>query len=129
MAYATSDDLKTRFGTSEITATPEDAGAVAVALDDASELIDTYIGERYTLPLTVVPGFLVRITCDIARYYLYDDQATDRVKEAYDNAIKFLDEVKSGDVSLGDIPASETTSGPEHYDGVLQFTDNDMIGY
>ena len=71
------------------------------ALADARNTIDSYIAGRYTLPLSTVPQVLTRIACELARYYLYDDQITDTVKQRYDANIKFLVGVASGDVKLG----------------------------
>ena len=48
-----------------------------------------------------MPQVLTRIACELARYYLYDDQFTETVKQRYDANIKFLIGVASGDVKLG----------------------------
>lgn len=74
---------------------------VGRALTDARNTIDSYIAGRYTLPLSPVPQVLTRIACELARYYLYDDQLTEPVKQRYDANIKFLVGVASGDVKLG----------------------------
>ena len=77
--------------------TPEERAAIARAMEkvdralaDARNTIDSYIAGRYTLPLSTVPQVLTRIACELARYYLYDDQITDTVKQRYDANIKFL---------------------------------------
>ena len=85
------------------------------ALKDAADTIDSYISSRYTLPLSPVPSVLERIACELARYFLYDDQVTDVIKKRYDDAIKLLTNVQKGDVKLGvdgetgDEPASGGT--------------------
>ena len=81
------------------------------ALADARNTIDSYIAGRYTLPLSTVPQVLTRIACELARYYLYDDQITDTVKQRYDANIKFLVGVASGDVKLG-VDAESGSSWP-----------------
>ncbi|MFY2646294.1 phage protein Gp36 family protein, partial [Achromobacter insuavis] len=59
--------------------TPEERAAIARAMEkvdralaDARNTIDSYIAGRYTLPLSSVPQVLIRIACELARYYLYD---------------------------------------------------------
>ena len=98
--------------------TPEERAAIARAMEkvdralaDARNTIDSYIAGRYTLPLSTVPQVLTRIACELARYYLYDDQITDTVKQRYDANIKFLVGVASGDVKLG-VDAESGSSRP-----------------
>lgn len=88
--------------------TPDQAAAAAVALNivqralnDARDTIDSYISGRYTLPLSPVPPVLQRVACDLARYYLYDDQVTDPVKARHDACVKILSDVSTGKVQLG----------------------------
>ena len=64
-----------------------------------------------------MPTVLVRLACDIARYHLYDDRATEQVAKRYNDAIKFLALVSKGDVQLG-VSADEgapaaSAGGPE----------------
>jgi phage gp36-like protein len=42
------------------------------------------------------------MTADVARYFLHEDHAPERVKAAYDEARKFAEAVARGDASLGD---------------------------
>ncbi|HHO59909.1 MAG TPA: DUF1320 domain-containing protein, partial [Thiotrichales bacterium] len=60
------------------------------ALEDADGEINGYLGSRFTTPVSPVPTTLLRIACDMARYYLYDDNATDQVTKRYNDSIKFL---------------------------------------
>jgi phage gp36-like protein len=76
------------------------------ALQDADDTINGYISARYTLPLEPVPAVLARVACELARYYLYDDQATGTVKDRYEANVKWLSEVSRGTVSLGADAAS-----------------------
>lgn len=95
MIYATRQDMTQRYGERElIDLTDRDdtqqIGMVVLnrALEDAVATVDGYVGKVYRLPLlgcakpaTVVggaatyvsPPLLTRITCDLARYYLYTD--------------------------------------------------------
>ena len=106
--YAAHADMTTRFGEEEIillTDVDSQAGVVDSvmldqALSDASAEIDGYIGGRYPLPLADAPPVLVRVCCDIARYFLHDEHAPERVAKRYDDAIKFLKSLGKGEISL-----------------------------
>jgi phage gp36-like protein len=71
------------------------------ALDDARDTVDSYISARYTLPISPVPAILQRTACDLARFYLYDDTATEQVKDRHTAAMKLLDDVRAGRAQLG----------------------------
>tara|TARA_R110001583_G_scaffold63498_2_gene185820 strand:- start:1417 stop:1821 length:405 start_codon:yes stop_codon:yes gene_type:complete len=108
MPYITLEDLTARFSVHEILALADDGtgeiddAEVARAIEDASGEIDSYVaGGGYTVPLAPVPKIVQSYACDIARYRLYDDAATEQVTKRYDDAIKFLRAVAKGDVKLG----------------------------
>lgn len=95
--YATEADLKTRFGAQvieELKLGREDGAdpvdVVQVALQDAEEEINGYIGSRYSLPLASVPSNLKRIVCDIARYRLYTEEPLEHITKLYEEAVNFL---------------------------------------
>ncbi|SDI53746.1 gp436 family protein [Propionivibrio dicarboxylicus] len=118
MAYATQADMETRFGEEELaqltdreSATTIDAGVVARALNDAKAEIDGYLSARYALPLTTVPDILVRINCDIARYFLFDDRVTEAVRNRYLDAVKLMRSIASGDVTMAGASALAQTTG------------------
>lgn len=71
------------------------------ALQDADDTINGYISARYPLPLAPVPAVLQRVACELARFYLYDDQVIDLIKDRHAANIKWLGEVSKGTVSLG----------------------------
>jgi phage gp36-like protein len=116
MSYATLPDMIGRFGEEELirlTDRDRTAGAVVEdvldrALADADGEINGYLAVRYALPLPSVPVMLVQIACDIARYYLYDDQATEQVRQRYEDAISRLKGIVKGLVNLA-LPAPEST--------------------
>jgi phage gp36-like protein len=108
MSYATQQDMIDRFEQNEIIQLTDttnsgviDAAVLAKALSDADAQIDGYLVSRYTLPLATVPKSLVRFACDITRYYLYDDAATDEVRRRFEDAVKFLNLVAQGKLSFG----------------------------
>ncbi|TCS70678.1 phage gp36-like protein [Sulfuritortus calidifontis] len=111
MAYATAAELATRYGEDELIQLTDRAGSgvmdtavVQRALDDAEAEIDGYLASRYLLPLPTVPALLARIACDIARYRLWEDRASDEVRARYEDARRLLENLSSGRVSLG-LPA------------------------
>lgn len=88
--------------------TPDEQAAALAALalvertlHDARQTIDAYVGSRYQLPLTQAPEVLERIACQLARYGLYDDRATEQIKALRDDSIKFLEQIASGRIQLG----------------------------
>lgn len=83
---------------------------VSRALDDARSTVDGYLAGRYRLPLSPLPPVLVRIACELARYYLYDDQLTEPVKQRFEANVRFLRDVASGTLQLG--ADSETGATP-----------------
>ncbi|RFS32205.1 DUF1320 domain-containing protein [Acinetobacter sp. SWAC5] len=95
--YATEVDLKTRFGSQVIDdlklgceGGTDPVDVVQVALQDAEEEINGYIGGRYSLPLANVPSNLKRIACDIARYRLYTEAPLEHITKLYEEAVSFL---------------------------------------
>ncbi|CAD7055433.1 hypothetical protein RHAB21_00717 [Pseudorhizobium halotolerans] len=121
MNYATQQDLVDRFGEEELIQLTDrtnipvstiDPVVVDRALSDASELIDGYLKKVAKLPLSAVPGVLVKTSCDIARYYLHGKSADkdSAVTRAYNEAVNWLRDVSRGLVELsidgGDAPAA-----------------------
>lgn len=124
MAYATQSDLvPQRLSATQLLqlttdpgATTPDASVVQAALDKASAVVDSYCGQRYTLPLQS-SILATELTADIAVYRLY--QRRGQVKEgtaqavAYRDAISLLTKISEGEATL-DVPANaqpQTTSG------------------
>lgn len=120
MAYAQKSDLIDRFGERELvqltdrTHTPPstvDDVVVGRALDDAAGLIDGYLGKVYALPLASIPANLIKLSADIARYYLHGKSADkdSAVTRAHGEAIAWLKDVAAGRVQLdagGEVPAT-----------------------
>ena len=52
------------------------------------------------LPLATVPTNLVRLACDIYRYYLYGNQVPEFAQKRYDQAITTLKLVQVGKIDL-----------------------------
>lgn len=71
------------------------------AIADATAEIDSYIGQRYSLPLATVPGVLKRYAGTIARYHLHDDSEHEHVRQRYQDTLKALGRIASGELDLG----------------------------
>jgi phage gp36-like protein len=120
MSYATQADLVTRYGEREILQATDkanppagaiDAATVAGALADADALVDSYLGNRYAVPLATTPARVVDLACVIARYRLHEARATDRMRRDYEDAIAFLRDVAAGRAMLPGV--SEPTVATE----------------
>lgn len=87
----------------------------------AFNLIMSYIGTKYTLPITVEVPVLKDCEADITRYYLYDDNPTPIVVTRYDNWLLWLTDVGKGRVQLYDVDGrvvpktSDASSGSDGF--------------
>ena len=133
MTYCNQQDLVDRYGETKLvqltdkTNRPQttiDATVVARAVTDASSLINSFLGKRYQLPLTVdAPDVLVTYACQIAWFLLHGESAgkDHPVRMAYDDAKRWLERVANGLVIIegaGEVVAPAgggqiKTKGPE----------------
>ncbi len=107
MGYATREAMETRFGVAEILQLADrentgfaDAGVIAAALADADNEIDGYVGVLYALPLDETPPILLRLACDMARFFLYKDRASEQVRQSYEDAVDRLKRIANGTLKL-----------------------------
>lgn len=144
MTYCTQQDLVDRFGQSKLVQltdktnrpqTTVDVVVVARALQDASSLVNSYLGKKYQLPLTISPpDVLVTYACQIAWFLLHGESAgkDHPVRMAYDDAKKWLERVAGGLVIIegaGELIAPAgggqiSTQGPERV-----FTRDRLAGF
>lgn len=108
MSYATQQDLITAFSQRELEQiAPDGSGAISTvaverALDSADALINSYIERAgYTVPLAEVTDVVVSKALEIARFLLHDDRAPQTVRDRYDDAIRWLEQVAAGKAGLG----------------------------
>ena len=112
MAYCTLDDLKKIMPEQDLIQLTDDTvpaasiveANVEKAIADAGELMDGYLRERYSLPLSPVPGLIGTLACDIAVYRLYARRARldppEGVAERYRNTLKLLEKIQDGKITL-----------------------------
>jgi len=70
------------------------------AIKDASTEMDGYLS-RFNYSADNLPTTLEPLACNIARYYLYDDAPTEHISTRYDNAIKYLEKLNKGTLTIG----------------------------
>lgn len=138
MAYAVGSDIEGRVGTVQyLIATDRDGDGIAdpiplaKALNDASDEIDSYVGVRYSLPLTPVPDILVRLCADIAYYRLSCDASvsTDEKRKRYEDAISYLKAIASDKATLGvSDPNARVDEIAEYTESTREFT-RSKLGY
>lgn len=105
--YATPADLRERVPERELiertdpTGVAVDDAVLARVLGQAAEIIERYIGARYTLPLPPVAAApLVGVACAMARYQLYDYEPPEAVGRQRDEALLWLRRVGDGNIEL-----------------------------
>lgn len=125
--YLTEADLYTVMSEAELVQMADDAGTgladpsvIAGALADAEAEVNAYLQERYTLPLAVVPALVKRVARDVAVWNLYSRRKlTDEVvRQRYQDAVRLLEKISSGQVSLGVVgpPPESAPSGVPQFD-------------
>jgi len=105
MNYCAPQDLMDRYGELEIIQLTDRTNTGSInttvlnqAINDATAEINGYITAY--LPTSVIPDNLVRLACDITRYYLFADSPIPQAAVRYDNAIAYLKLVRKGVASL-----------------------------
>ena len=142
MAYATAADMVARFGSAELIrmTTPEgaameaiDADAVARALDEATDKIDSYLRTRYAVPLASVPAAIAGCCMRMARFDLArgpNREPTEQMRRDNDADVKWLENIAKGMVTLdGLVAASPDQSGARLRDRDSQFNADSLAGW
>jgi len=111
MAYSTIDNIRERLFESElIRLTDEensgavDTGKVDNAIETADVEIDAYLAKQYTLPLATVLPIVTKLSVDLAirnLYLLNPAGVPDNVDKQADNAVRMLEKIASGQLTLG----------------------------
>jgi len=123
--YCTLEDLKSRIPEDVLAELTDDTGAGAVnaeridaAIKDATDEVNGYCQARYPVPFSPAPGYVKKLTMDIALYNLfsargYDEDSTDKsIIDRYRAAVRSLENIAKGVITLGEPappPASDGT--------------------
>ncbi len=139
MAYCTKENLIQRFGQREIddlldrdNNSVDDTDTLSETIADADALIDSYVCSKYETPLSPVPAIIKYISCDIARFMLWDDNAPEEVRKRYDDAIARLKDISKGLMNLPStvLPSpTNPTGGVDYYAEERVFTRDSLFGY
>ena len=111
MAYSTKGDLEKSAGgvqplielTADAGAIVADAAALARAISAADEWINSYLTERYAIPLSPIPQRVRETSADEAVYRLRKSRLmhTDRDREDHAERLAWLDDIARGRATLG----------------------------
>lgn len=121
MSYASQQDMVLEFGDREVKLLTDrnnqgsiDTSVLQGALDYADDLIDAHLRSVVNTPLaTPVPGEILNIALDLARYRLYDRGETPQVvKDRNDQALRLLRDYRDGKLQLpAGLAADEAAEG------------------
>ncbi|MDR0996754.1 MAG: DUF1320 domain-containing protein [Zoogloeaceae bacterium] len=80
------------------------------AIRQAEELVDGFLRGRYALPLASVPTLVKDMSVHLARHWLYARRPEgadlpDAVKDGQKNALRILENIRDGKITLG-LPAA-----------------------
>lgn len=112
MAYCTVDDILEILPEAQVIRLTDDEnsgaydpGKVQGAIDAAAEEINSYLGGRVALPIAgAIPPILKKFNADMAAYNLYSrvaEEIPSTRKDRYDNAVKLLEKIAEGKLTLG----------------------------
>ena len=105
-----------------------------LALADASDEIDAYVGAQHALPLDPVPRLLVRLCVEIGIYRraAEADVGTDEQRRRYEDALGLLRDIEAGKASLGindpDPPAEAADPAVEFESPARELTRESLRG-
>ncbi|WP_051361128.1 gp436 family protein [Desulfuromonas sp. TF] len=111
-----------------------DQDKVDAAIARAAQEIDAWCGARYQVPFDPAPSIVPGLAADLAIYYLYGrtvDEIPESRKDAHKNAVRLLEKIALGQVSLGvdPAPAATTSAGAAIVSGAdRQFTRDKLRG-
>lgn len=120
MPYCTLDDIKKLIPEEALIQLTDDEGLGSVnqarieeAVVQADAEIDSYCGSRYSVPFDTVPEVVKKLSVDIAVYNLYSrrvEEAPAVRAERYRNAIRQLEGISKGVISLGIDPGPSASA-------------------
>lgn len=135
MSYSSLADLINASNEEVIIQLTDDEGTESVntdrvlsAIKTADDLIDGYIRGRYNVPLTESVGIIKTISVDVAIYKLHERRLEtdmpDSLVNRYKNALKMLEQIQKGVLTLGIATISETSGAGGTVSGGGDFRTN-----
>lgn len=134
MAYSTIDDIKKLIPEASVIQLTDDEGndqvnqaRVDEAIASADAEIDSYCGGRYAVPFTTAPDIIKKISVDIAIYNLYSRRVEvipETRAERYRNAIRQLEGIAKGLISIGMTPEPESPNAAQVF---INRTEDDRV--
>jgi phage gp36-like protein len=120
MAYISHEQLAKQFPEKDLselaqdsTGFADDDAAKEIILQlilDVESFVDSYLNQRYTVPLSPVPDSIRNATGVITYYRMHErrsEMITDRLQQMYDQTIDWLRDLANGIASLPIPPATE----------------------
>ncbi len=115
MPYSTKEDLQKLIPEQElinltndfVPASEADEDRINSAIMYADELINSYLRNKYALPLKYIPAIIVNLSADIAAYRLYSRRPRklpEHIDFAYQEAKKVLENLQKEKILL-DLPS------------------------
>ena len=124
MAYCTKTDIEKMLPASDVVDLTDDEGTgaqvaarVSEAITQADAEIDSYCGGRYSVPFVAVPDIIKKCSVDIAIYNLYSrriETIPATRSERYKNAIRQLEGIAKGTISIGETPEPTASTGASY---------------
>ena len=124
MAYCTKTDIEKMLPSADVTDFTDDEGTgaqvstrVSEAIAQADAEIDSYCGGRYSVPFSSVPDIVKKCSVDIAIYNLYSrrvETIPETRSERYKNAIRQLEGIAKGIISIGEDPEPTASTGASY---------------
>jgi phage gp36-like protein len=122
MAYSTLADLKKAIPERDLIQVTDDEdrgqvneARVTQAIQDADDLIDSYLRGKHTVPLATVPPIVRRHSIGLSTYYLYSRrlgyEPTEAMTALYKEALRFLADVRDGKAYIDDPESIANTGG------------------
>ena len=107
MSYITADDLDARLGVALVDRLVDNDDRRATILADviarAESRVDGYLAGRYATPVPA-SGLIEEAALSVAEHELYrraDGPVPEKVRKAYEDALKDLRDIASGKIALG----------------------------
>jgi phage gp36-like protein len=139
MSYILEADLLGQLSQAQLVQLTDDVGngvvdstRVTQAITDAEGEINGYVATRYAVPLIVpVPDLIKKLDIDITVYNLWRrrQKIPDLIRTAYEDAVKKLEAIAKGTITLGvdAAPAAQSGSAGETF-GPERVFNRDKLG-